>query len=460
MTPGAGARAAGPALLAALLLSGCVQADRGQSDLCIAALPALEPDGHITVAAAGPVAGDPRTVSVAYGVEQGGRRRTSRLDCRFAGDRLDDDRLDLAAVAIDGRPLSGASLVFLKRFWLGDPVGQRAEARRLDTPPRPPLIAAKVGPDAGYLLQQLVTAAPLGAIYGLIALAYAFVYGLIGRINLAFGEIAVVGAVATVNLLLAVPAAAIGGVAAAVAVSLVVAAVASGALGRAIDRLVFRPLSTAGSRSFLIATIGLSLAIAEALRLMSRARDSWIQPILNDPVPLIGGGFPVTATPIQGLETAAGLATLAAVTLLMTRTGFGRRWRAVADDPLMARFLGIDPLRVAAATLVLSGALAGIAGGLTALHYGHASPSAGLMIGLKALVAALLGGIGSLSGAALGGLAIGLAETLWSAYLPIANRDIAVLLLLVFVLVLRPDGLFGRARPDRDASDARWTRHA
>ncbi|HUG60358.1 MAG TPA: branched-chain amino acid ABC transporter permease [Methylomirabilota bacterium] len=455
---GAG-RALRPALLvaaAAAALSGCVDVDAEKARLCRTVLPALEPHGRIVVDTEerDPAVRD--VVRIAYSVDAGDGVRRGTLRCAFGGGRLDAGRLDLVAVDLDDRLLGDARLLFLKRFWLGDPEASSEGVRRLELPPADPLVAVPVGPASGYFLQQLMNAAPVGAIYGLLALAYAFVYGLIGRINLAFGEVAVIGAFALVNVLL-LSASGLGTIAA-VALAVLAAAVAAGAAGAAIGRLVFRPLSTVGHRPFLIATVGVAIAVGEGLRILSGSRDRWMQPILNEPVVLFDGGYRVTATAMQGLEVAVTLSVVAAVIVLMTRTRFGRAWRAVADDPLMSRMLGVDTARIAMATFVVSAALAGVAGALTALHYGHASPYAGLLIGLKALVAALLGGIGSLVGAALGGLLVGLGETLWSAYLPLAHRDIAVLAVLVAVLVFRPNGLFGRTRPTEDTAEARWRR--
>jgi branched-subunit amino acid ABC-type transport system permease component len=136
---------------------------------------------------------------------------------------------------------------------------------------------------------------------------------------------------------------------------------------------------------------------------------------------------------------------------VMRRTAFGRNWRAIADDPLAASLFGVDGRRVFAATFALAAALAGVAGFVMTAYYGGVGYGAGLVLGLKALVAAVLGGIGSVGGALLGGLAIGLAEALWSATMPIESRDIAVFVLLSVVLALRPGGLrgFGDLLPRR-----------
>src|SRR5690606_22610664 len=128
---------------------------------------------------------------------------------------------------------------------------------------------------------------------------------------------------------------------------------------------------------------------------------------------------------------------------LMRLSGFGRRWTATADDPVMARLLGVSTRRLLTQTFVIASAFAGVAGFVTTAYYGGAGFAAGTMLGLKALAAAVVGGIGSVGGAVMGGLAIGLFEALWSAYLPIEQRDLAVLSVLVVMLWVKPHGLFG-----------------
>ncbi len=312
-------------------------------------------------------------------------------------------------------------------------------------------------PGVAYWVQQVVNALPVSAVYAFLAVAYALVYGLVNRINLAFGEIAIVGGYASVATVLSfgtgLAAGPVGGVAAAVVVALGGALLHGSLVGATIGELVFKPLARANHRSFLIATIGLSIFLMEAMRLASGSRDRWIQPVLNDPIVLFGGSFEVTLTAMKALEIAGAVAVLAGLILLMTRSSFGREWRAVADDGLMARLLGVDAGRVAVLTFAYSSALAALAGGFGALHYGQATYGAGTMVGLKALGAALLGGIGSLPGAAAGGLVIGLVETMWSAGMPGEWRDVVILAVLILVLVFRPQGLFGVGRPEENAAD-------
>ncbi|BBE71610.1 branched-chain amino acid ABC transporter permease [Oharaeibacter diazotrophicus] len=451
--------------LAALLavvaaLAACSALDREQAELCRATVPAFEPDGRLVIDA---LSADPllaHGIRVDYTVEDGGEPREGVVRCAFGGGRLAGDRMQLRGIEVNGEPVPPARLLFLSRFWLAVPDAVAAGERRLAGVTEEPLLGFDLPARPAYYVQQGVNALPTAAFYAFLAVAYALVYGLVNRINLAFGEIAVVGsyaAVAAVSTFGAtVAAGGAVGAAVVVAVTLVAAFAHAALVGAVIGEAVFRPLARAGHRSFLIATIGLSIVLTEAMRLWAGSRDRWIQQVLNEPTVLIGGPFEVTMTAMQAVETAGAVVVLGVVLWAATRTAFGRAWRAIADDPPMARLLGVDTARVAGLTFALSAALAGLAGGMVALHYGHASYGAGTIVGLKALAAALLGGIGSLPGAAVGGVLIGFAEVFWSATLPVEWRDVVILAALVVFLVLRPEGLFGVGRPAADTADVRW----
>jgi branched-chain amino acid transport system permease protein len=135
------------------------------------------------------------------------------------------------------------------------------------------------------------------------------------------------------------------------------------------------------------------------------------------------------------------------VLVLLGRSRFGRHWRAFADDPGAAALFGVPPGRLLAATFLLAGLLAGLAGWIVAVYYGNVGFAMGTMLGLKALVAAVVGGIGSVPGAFLGGVLVGLVETLWSAYFDIAMREVVVYAILIAVFALRPGGLLGFSGP-------------
>jgi branched-chain amino acid transport system permease protein len=198
----------------------------------------------------------------------------------------------------------------------------------------------------------------------------------------------------------------------------------------------------------LVATAALSIAIQEFLRLSGGAHEHWFPSLLNDALPLARAGtFVVTVTPMQLIIAAAGLGAAGAVLRLLARSRFGREWRAFADDPGAAALFGVAPRRLLASTFVLAGALAGLAGWVITVYYGNVGFAMGTTLGLKALVAAVLGGIGSVPGAFLGGVLVALIEAMWSAYFDIGFRDVVVFSLLIVVFVLRPGGLLGFSGP-------------
>jgi branched-chain amino acid transport system permease protein len=373
-----------------------------------------------------------------------GRTQARQLACRFAPEALGAARLDIIAVVADGRPVPMASLLLLKRFWLpsveatlADP-GEPLRTEGLPQLSRPMAVA----------MQHVLASLPTIAIYLMLAPAYALIYGLIGRINLAFGELAALGAMgAAIGVVAAQWAGVPLGLAAAMVAILAAMAVAV-THGEAIGRLVFVPLAGRPGQQVLVATLGLSVALQEYMRLTQGAAVRWLPPLWNETIPLArAGDFVVTVTPIAG-----GMALLSALLavlllLLLKRSRFGRQWRAVADDRLAAALFGVSSDRVLALAFTLSAGLAAVAGAVMALHYGGVGFAGGTLLGLKALVGAILGGIGSVPGAMLGALVLGLGEALWSALLPIAYRDVAIFAFLSLLLALRPGGLLGFAEP-------------
>ncbi|WP_237155187.1 branched-chain amino acid ABC transporter permease [Oryzibacter oryziterrae] len=447
-------------LAGAVLLAGCSSVDPGQADLCRQMLPALEPDGMVRVLSIQGEAQLAHVIRVAYQVEEpGDMPRGGLLRCAFGGGSFDEDRMKITGIEQDGQRIGDARQFFLERFWLGKPDAMReGEARLLGKMSFDPILPFKVSSDTGYFVQQMINALPVGAFYAFLAVAYALVYGLVGRINLSFGQLAVAGAYGAVAMTAlvgnALTALSSQGVMLAALITLAAATLYGAVIGEVTGRAVFLPLMRAGSRSFLIASIGLGIVMAEVVHLVAGARVKWAQVILDNPIAVIGGGFEVTITVMRVFEVVGAVVVLGGLMVAMRRSDFGRRWRAIADDRQMARLLGIDVDSETLATIALASALAALGGAMMALHYGEASYEVGLAFGLKALVAAVLGGIGSLPGAALGGLIIGITETLWSAYLPNDQREIAIYAVLILVLIFKPSGLFGisddgRSLPDR-----------
>jgi branched-subunit amino acid ABC-type transport system permease component len=433
-------------LLLPLFSAGCGPAiDSEQLRLCRLIPAALHPGGtEIREIRVIPFAIARSGVRIHYAAHlPGGASRVHFVTCGFGGTTFERDRLDLVAVTADQRAFGDAQLLYLKRFYLPD---AEREAPPAATAERLPQFSQ----GSAYAMQQLVNAIALAAVYALLATAYSLIYGLVGRINLAFGEIAVLGAYG-----------AIGGVAAAVAVGMgdaifglviafLLAAAISGGWSMLIGRAVIAPLHARHrlGQPILIATAAVALSAQEFLRISQGSRERWTPPVFTQPIALArSGDFIVTVTPMQIVVAVLGLAAAMSVLWLLARTRFGRAWRAFADDPPTAALFGIDGQRLLALTFLLAGLLAGLAGWIVAAYYGNVSFSMGAMLGLKALVAAVIGGIGSVPGAFLGGICVALVEAGWSAYFDIAARDIVVFSLLIVVFVLRPGGLLGFAGP-------------
>ena len=295
-------------------------------------------------------------------------------------------------------------------------------------------------------LQDALGALPQMSVYAVLAAAYALVYGLTGRINLAFGELTVLAGYGAVLGVAAFdqwgghP-----GSAAAIAVALIVGIAAGVFNGAALGRYVLLPLVGVSSQAVLIATVGMALVWSELLRLSQGPAFRWLPPLFNKTLALgRSGDFVVTTTPMTLLLPLVALSAAAALLLTLRRTRFGRRWRAFADDPAAAALFGVDPSRLVVATMVLAAGVASLAGVMTALFYGGVGFAGGQTVGLKALVGAVIGGLASVEGAMIGGLLLGLMEAVWSAAFTIESRDAAIYALLVLLLIFAPDGIAGR----------------
>jgi branched-chain amino acid transport system permease protein len=431
-------------LIAALALLAGVAAcsfsvDAEQARICRSVLPALNPGGRIDVhrIESGPA---PRSLRIVYTVERIDRVPLDRSAiCTFAAEGLAAGKADLTGIVTEEGPISGASLYLLKHYYLESPEGVAGDpGSRLET------TVVELPPSLAYALQQLLVSLPRTAIYALLAVAYALVFGLVGRINLAFGELAAVGAAATVaGAALALVngfTSPLTGLAAGLT-----AAGAAGALHSAVGgHFTIARVKSSSAQPSLIATVGLSLALMEYLRIVQSPVAVWLPPIWSQAWPLAqAGDFLVSLTPISLITTAIGLVAAGLLLWLMKAAAFGRAWRAYADDARAAAIFGVDGPRLLIQTLAIAGAMAGLSGFLIVAQYGGLGFAGGFQFGLKALIAAIIGGIGSVPGAMVGGFAVGLFETLWSAYLPIDARDIALYVALVVFLIFRPGGLLG-----------------
>lgn len=435
--------------LAALLSGLCVlgacglSIDAEQVRVCRSALPALNSGATVTVerVQAGP---SPRSLRVTYRAETPGRPPLERfVICRFAAEGLSINKGEITDLETEEGPLSGASLYLLKRYYLETPEGVAA-----DPGSKPDADVIEVPGTVAYWMQQLLVSLPRTSIYALLSVAYALVFGLTSRINLAFGELAAVGSAAMVAgasiLLTSGLTSPILGLAAGLA-----GALFAGALHSAVGgHLTISMIKAKSSQPSLIATVGLSLVLMEYLRLVQSPVTVWLPPIWSDAWTLARSeDFLVSLTPVSAVTAGLGLAAALALLWSMKATGFGRSWRAYADDAWAAELLGVNGPRLRTKTFALAGAMAALSGLLIVVQYGGLGFAGGFQYGLKALIGAVIGGIGSIPGALLGGFIVGLFETLWSAYLPIEARDIALYAALVVFLIFRPGGLLGFQDP-------------
>lgn len=296
-----------------------------------------------------------------------------------------------------------------------------------------------------YALQQLINGVTLGMIYGLIAVGYTMVYGIIGMINFAHGDVFMVGAFLSLIALIGLAGLGITAVPIALALTLLFAAGIAALYGWTIERVAYRPLRGSFRLAPLISAIGMSILLQNYVQVSQGARVKPLPALLPGGWTLMDDGtFAVQLSWMQIAIVVTTLAVLAVFTWLVTRTPLGRSMRACEQDLKMAGLLGIDTDRTISLTFVIGAALAAVAGMMFLLKYGVIDFFIGFVAGVKAFTAAVLGGIGSLPGAVLGGLLIGLIETFWSAYFSVEYKDVAAFGILVVVLIFLPTGIMGR----------------
>ena len=304
-----------------------------------------------------------------------------------------------------------------------------------------------------YFLQQLINGLTLGSIYGLIAIGYTMVYGIIGMINFAHGDVFMVGAFIALISILGLGLTAASSpflLLAALLLVLVVSMALTAVWGWTIERVAYRPLRHSFRLAPLITAIGMSVVLSNFVLVSQGARVKPLPPVVTGGYQLMEqNGFTVSLSKIQILIMITTFALMTGFTWLIHRTALGRAQRACEQDMKMAALLGINVDRTISITFVLGASLAAVAGLMYLLYYGVIDFYIGFVAGVKAFTAAVLGGIGSLPGAMLGGLVIGLIETFWSGYFSVQYKDVAAFSILVLVLVFMPTGLLGRPEVEK-----------
>jgi branched-chain amino acid transport system permease protein len=296
-----------------------------------------------------------------------------------------------------------------------------------------------------YFVQQLINGLTLGAIYGLIAIGYTMVYGIIGMINFAHGEIFMIGAFVSLLSVMVLGMFGITWVPLALLTTLIVTMALTAVYGWSLERIAYRPLRGSPRLAALITAIGMSIFLQNYVQLLQGARVKPLQPMISGGFEIMRrDDFIVSLSFLQLFIWVLTLALMAVFTVIITRTALGRAQRACEQDMGMASLLGINVDRTISLTFVMGAALAAVAGLIFLVNYGVIDFFIGFLAGIKAFTAAVLGGIGSLPGAMLGGLLIGLIEAFWSGYFTVEYKDVATFAILVLVLIFRPTGLLGR----------------
>ena len=298
-----------------------------------------------------------------------------------------------------------------------------------------------------YFLQQLINGLTLGSVYGLIAIGYTMVYGIIGMVNFAHGDIYMIGAFQAMIMLLICTALGITWVPAILMLMLIVAVALTAAYGWTVERIAYRPLRGSNRLAPLISAIGMSVLLQNYVQLLQGPRPKPVPSVIEGKIQLMGGtdgAFLVQITWMQIIIIIATVVLMGSFAFAIGATSLGRQQRACEQDMKMAALLGVNVDRTISLTFVMGAGLAGVAGMMVTLYYGNNDFFIGFVAGIKAFTAAVLGGIGSLPGAMLGGILIGLIEALWSAYFKAEYKDVAAFAILVTVLIFRPTGLLGR----------------
>jgi len=284
-------------------------------------------------------------------------------------------------------------------------------------------------------LQQIINGLASGSIYAMVALGYTMIYGILGLINFAQGEIYMAGAFAAVLLIsqFHVP----------FIIAFFFALVVSSIVGVLMERFAFRPLRNSNPLIPLIAAIGLSLSLQSLARILFGPNNRPFPIEFNYKiVHIFGARIPIIDIVILVVSGVL----MIALTVFIKRSKYGRAMVASAVDSDTARLMGINVNSMVTLTFIIGSVLSGAAGVMTAVYYNATYPTMGMLTGLKAFAAAILGGVGSIPGAIVGGLIMGVAENLGAAYISSGLKDAVAFAIMIVVLIIRPSGIFGKGK--------------
>lgn len=297
-------------------------------------------------------------------------------------------------------------------------------------------------------LQQIINGLTVGAVYALIALGYTMVYGILELINFAHGEIYMLGAYLGIIVLgfLTVIGLTAMSLPLAIFITIILAGAICAAYGMTMEKVAYKPLRNAPKLAPLISAMGVSIFLQNYVMLTQGATDKVFPNIIpKASVHFLG----VDVTYIQIFIMASSVILMAGLHFFIMKTKMGKAMRATALDKKMAGLLGINVNSIISMTFMIGSFLAAVAGVMVAMYYGLVNFSIGYLAGMKAFTAAVLGGIGNVPGAMLGGVLLGVLESLGAGYLWPEYKDAFAFVVLVLILIIRPQGLLGARVPDK-----------
>ena len=302
------------------------------------------------------------------------------------------------------------------------------------------------------LPQQLINGLTLGGVYALIAIGYSMVYGILGMLNFAHGEVYMIGGFAgwwvlhllTRNNEVLISAALV------ISLMIIVAMAVSALVGVASERFAYRPLRNAPRMNLLLSALGVSIFLQNLVLTYQGAKVRFfhISALIPEGLRIIHLG-PAVFSFMRALVIAVTFLLMGLLSIMIKRTKVGKAMRATAQDLEAASFMGVDVNRIIVLVFIIGSALGGAAGTLVGLLFTQVDYYVGFQAGLKGFTAAVLGGIGNIYGAMLGGILLGLAEALAVTFLPSAFKDVVAFVILIVVLIVRPWGLMGEKTPEK-----------
>ena len=305
-------------------------------------------------------------------------------------------------------------------------------------------------PELYHYLQQLINGLTVGSTYALIAIGYTMVYGIIGMINFAHGEVYMIGSYVAFIVITGLAMMGIVSLPVVIICTFAASIIVTSAYGYGIERIAYRPLRGSNRLIPLISAIGMSIFLQNEVLLAQDSKDKAIPNLL--PGNFVIGADEMTGVTISYMQVLIFIVTLLAMyglSMFISRSRLGRACRACAEDLKMANLLGINTNNIIALTFVIGATLAAVAAVLLGMQYGVINPHIGFLAGIKAFTAAVLGGIGSIPGAMLGGLVLGVAEAFGADLFGDQYKDVVAFSLLVLVLLFRPTGILGRPEVEK-----------